>query len=112
MDSKSKGIQGEAIAKAHYEQQGYEILEQNYRYRRSEIDLIVHKHHFLVFVEVKHRSTMDFGAPESFVSPAQEERIREAAEDYIYAIRWKKGIRFDIVCVYKDGNVEVIEDAF
>lgn len=113
MDKKKKGTQGEAIAKGYYESSGYEVLEKNYRYRRAEVDLIVLKEEeLLVFVEVKNRSRKDFGEPESFVSDAQQNRIKEAAEEYIYGINWKKDIRFDIVCVDGSGGMEVFEDAF
>ncbi|WP_424962689.1 YraN family protein [Ekhidna sp.] len=113
MDRKTKGIQGEAIAKHHYEKQGCEILETNYRYKRAEIDLVaLQKEKLLIFIEVKNRSRKDFGEPETFVSEAQQNRIKEAAEDYIFGINWKKDIRFDIFCVEPNGDVEVFEDAF
>lgn len=113
MNRKAKGTQGEAIARRHYESNGYEVLEENYRYKRAEVDLIVLKDEtLLVFVEVKKRSRTDFGEPETFVSEQQQQRIKEAAEDYIFAINWKKDIRFDIVCVDSDGKIEIFEDAF
>lgn len=113
MDRKTKGIEGEAIAKRYYERLGYEILETNYRFGRSEIDLIALKEeHLLIFIEVKNRSRKDFGDPETFVSESQQERIREAAEEYIFGIKWKKDLRFDIACIHSNGYVEVFEDAF
>lgn len=112
MDRKTKGIQGEAIAKSHYEKDGCDILESNYRFKRCEIDLIVLKDEVLIFVEVKNRSRVDFGEAETFVSEAQQNRIKEAAEDYIYGINWQKDIRFDIACVDASGNIEIFEDAF
>ena len=47
---------------------GYEILKQNYRYRKAEIDIIARKDNFIIVVEVKARSSSFYGAPESFVS--------------------------------------------
>ncbi|MEQ8907127.1 YraN family protein [Ekhidna sp.] len=113
MDRKTKGIVGEGIAKRHYENQGCEILESNYRYKRAEIDLIALKdEQILIFVEVKKRSRADFGEAETFVSEAQQDRIKEAAEDYIYGINWQKNVRFDIVCIDAENKIEVFEDAF
>jgi len=113
MDRKAKGKEGEEIAKSFYETRGCEILEENYRFQRSEVDLIVlQEETLLIFVEVKSRSRKDFGEPESFVSDAQQGRIKEAAEEYIYAINWKKDIRFDIICVDSENEVDVFEDAF
>jgi len=114
MNKKEQGIKGEKLAKAHYEKLGYEILESNFRYKRAEIDFIAltEEEKLLVFVEVKARSRKDFGEAESFVSMTQQDRIREAAEEYIFGINWQKDIRFDIVCVDAKEKVEVFEDAF
>ena len=113
MNQKFKGIQGEELVKQHYEKKGFEILESNYRYGRAEIDLIVlEEEKLLVFVEVKFRNRRDYGEPETFVSGAQQSRIKEAAEDYIFGINWQKDIRFDIACVDLAGKIELFEDAF
>jgi putative endonuclease len=113
MDRKTKGIEGEALAKRYYENQGCEILESNYRFKRAEVDLIaLQKEKLLIFIEVKNRSRSDFGEAETFVSKSQQNRIKEAAEDYIYGINWQKDIRFDIACIDSDGNIEVFKDAF
>ncbi len=113
MDNKNKGKKGEDLAKSHYRKLGCEVLEENYRFKRAEIDLIVLKEEaLLIFVEVKNRSRTDFGEAETFVSEAQQNRIKEAAEDYIFGINWQKDIRFDIVCVDQKDQLEVFEDAF
>lgn len=113
MINKIKGKRGEDLAKSHYEKLGCEVLEENYRFKRAEIDLIVlMEEKLLIFVEVKNRSRTDFGEAETFVSEAQQNRIKEAAEDYIFGINWQKDIRFDIVCVDRDDQLEVFEDAF
>lgn len=112
MDRKTKGNKGEVLIKDFYEEQGYEILEKNYRHCRAEIDLIALKDDLLIFIEVKLRSSDKFGPAETFVSRAQENRIKDAAEEYIYAINWMKDIRFDIASVDSEGNIELFEDAF
>ncbi len=113
MDRKTKGIEGEAIAKKHYEKLGCKILASNYRFKRAEIDIIaLQNKQLLIFIEVKLRSRTDFGEPETFVSDAQQERIREAAEEYIFATNWNKDIRFDIVCIDANRNIQIFEDAF
>ncbi|MFK7952936.1 MAG: YraN family protein, partial [Ekhidna sp.] len=100
MNNKIKGKRGEDLAKSHYQKKGCEILEENYRFKRAEVDLIaLQNESLLVFIEVKNRTRSDFGEAETFVSEAQQNRIKEAAEDYIFGINWQKDIRFDIVCV-------------
>lgn len=88
-------------------------MERNYRHSRSELDLIaLWKNELLVFVEVKMRSRSDFGVAESFVSEHQQEKIREAAEDYIHQINWQKDVRFDIITVDSGEQLEHLKDAF
>ena len=113
MDRKTKGKQGEELAKNQYLELGYEILETNYRFGRAEIDLIVlFEERILVFVEVKKRGSSKYGEPEDFVSEDQKDRIKQAAEEYIFGINWKKEVRFDIVAVDGLENVAVFTDAF
>lgn len=113
MDRKSKGKRGEELAQTRYIELGYEILEKNYRYKRSEVDFIaLLKEKLLVFVEVKTRTGNEFGEAETFVSEEQQSRIKGAAEDYIFGINWQKDIRFDIVCVDSKEKLEIFEDAF
>ena len=114
MNNKASGIKGEEIARIHYANRGYEILDTNFRYQRAEIDFIAltPEEHLLVFVEVKNRRRKDFGETETFVSVAQQNRIKEAAEEYIFGINWKKDIRFDILCVDPEKKIEWFQDAF
>jgi putative endonuclease len=112
LDRKAKGKQGEAMAQRYLESLGYEILEENYRHGRGEIDLIALKTPVLVFIEVKYRSNEAFGDPEDFVSDQQEKQIMAAAEEYIYAINWQKDIRFDIISIDRENRIRHIVDAF
>ena len=74
MDNKTKGKKGEDLAKSHYQALGFEILEENYRYKRCEIDLIaLLKEELLVFIEVKNRSRSDFG--NKWVALRKQQRI-------------------------------------
>jgi putative endonuclease len=64
-------------------------------------------------VEVKARSSNDYGEPEEFVDARKVNKIFEAAEEYIYSTDWHGHIRFDIVSVKlgKEPVVELFEDA-
>lgn len=71
----------------------------------------------LVFIEVKFRKNNRFGYPENFVTEAQKDRIRLAAEFFLDHIGWQKSIRFDIVAMelMPDSSAYQIthfEDAF
>lgn len=111
----SFGKLGEDNAAAFLIKNGYEILQRNYRFKKSEIDLICSRNKLMVFVEVKTRSSIAFGNPESFVSQNQQEAIIRAAEAYMLENRWEGDIRFDIIAIYKRGKEEELvhfEDAF
>ncbi|MEI9919186.1 MAG: YraN family protein [Bacteroidota bacterium] len=105
------GTGGESAAAEYLLSKGYEVLERNYRSGRAEIDLIVKKKNWLVFVEVKTRSGSDFGFPEEFVDRAKEEMILMAAENYIFKVNWEGNVRYDIVAILK-GEIMHFEDAF
>ncbi|MDX1628759.1 MAG: YraN family protein [Fulvivirga sp.] len=110
------GKTGEAKACSYLRDQGYAILETNYRFKRNEIDIIASKNGTLVFVEVKSKSYNRFGHPEDMVDEPKAERIMETAEQYIYENDWTGNIRFDVLAlIIKDRMVCEIthfEDAF
>lgn len=94
---------------------GFEIVERNYRYKRLEIDLIVKKDNWLIFVEVKLRSSDAYGYPEDFVDYKKAKNIVDGAEQYTYDKNWQGNVRYDIVSIrlQKDQTeIVLIEDAF
>ncbi len=96
------------------QEKGLNLVAKNYRYRRSEIDLVMRDRDTLVFVEVKLRRNANFGHPETFVDQSQAERIAEAADHYVHQMAWEGNIRFDIVAIMlqPQTTVEHFEDAF
>ena len=94
---------------------GFEIVERNYRHKRSEIDLIVKKDNWLVFVEVKLRTSDAYGYPEDFVDYKKAKNIVDGAEQYTYDKNWQGNVRYDIVSIrLQQDQTEIIqiEDAF
>ena len=110
------GRQGELLAKNYLKDKGYQILEQNWRRGRAEIDLIARDGEALVFIEVKTRSTDFFGRPDSFFSPRQAALISSAAAAYMEEIGHDWELRFDVISIilYPGGRYELehIVDAF
>jgi putative endonuclease len=107
------GRRGEDLAAEFLKRNGYEILRRNFTFRRCEIDIIALKDDWLLFVEVKTRSSIDFGHPEDFVESAQAARIMYAAEEFIFNSNWKGHIRFDIISVTIGSTAAIVhfEDA-
>ncbi|MCB0633717.1 MAG: YraN family protein [Lewinella sp.] len=110
------GSRGEQLAKELLEAKGYVLLETNWRYRRSEVDLIVKDGVILVFVEVKTRTTAYFGSPETFVTPQKEKLLVRAAHAYMQQSEHEWEIRFDVVSIVWESEEKYtaahLEDAF
>ena len=114
-DKIKKGDEGEALAARFLEQKGFVVLERNYRYKKSEIDLIVKRENWLVFVEVKLRSSIAFGYPEEFVDYHKKKMIFAGALNYMIEKDWQGNVRYDIVAInLKNDEYEIhhVEDAF
>ena len=110
------GKEGEALAVAHLERIGYEILERNFRYDRAEIDIIARrKQGEIVVVEVKTRNSSAFGDPQQFVYKGKIRQLVKAADGYLTLNGLEDEVRFDIIAVLKNSKKEEvthIEDAF
>ncbi len=96
--------------------QGYELLHRGYRYGRAEVDLVMQwGQELLVFVEVKTRSSTQFGYPETFVTERKKQLFRLAAEHLQEESTWSGDIRFDILAITpaaEGWRIEHFEDAF
>lgn len=103
----------EQKAAAYLEEQGYCLLEQNYYCRLGEVDLIAREGGYLVFVEVKYRSTSGFGTAAEAVDRSKQRRIYQCAEVYMkhHGISFCHPVRFDVLAV--DGtDITLIKNAF
>lgn len=106
---------GEELAVEFLQQNGYEILETNWTFQKAEIDIIAQKENILAVVEVKTRSSIEFGLPQDFVKPKKIQLLVKAVNEYVISSDLDVEIRFDIVSIYKEDKeykLEHIEDAF
>lgn len=116
MQNLQTGKLGEKIAAAYLEKSGYRILEQNYRCRFGEVDIIARDGDTIVFVEVKSRRSETFGLPQLAVGPEKQMRLSKISLCYLQSNRLEdSNARFDVVAVSmkSDGyRIELIKDAF
>lgn len=106
---------GEEQAVAYLQQHGYDILETNWTFQKAEIDIIAQKENTLVIVEVKTRSSLEFGLPQDFVKPKKIQLLVKAVNEYVISNDLDVEVRFDIIAVHKDAknfSIEHIEEAF
>ncbi|NLV20992.1 MAG: YraN family protein [Syntrophomonadaceae bacterium] len=110
------GRQGEEIAAAYLQQQGYEILARNYRCRYGELDIICKKNNIIVFVEVKTRRSDLFGSPEEAITRTKIQHIKKVALLYLAENKTScREIRFDVVTILMKADrpeINHIEAAF
>jgi putative endonuclease len=110
------GRRGEAIAKAHLEAEGYEIMDENWTFGKAEVDLIAYKNRTIIFTEVKTRTDTGFGQPEDFVDNRKQKLLADAADEYIYLMNHQGEVRFDIIAILftpqNTYTLKHIEDAF
>ena len=112
MKTQDTGRLGEQAAARALQKAGYRLLAMNYRTRFGEIDLIVRDGGITVFVEVKTRRNADFAAAAEAVTPAKQERIRAAEQQWL-AEKGETPARFDVVEVYTaPRTIRHIKDAF
>lgn len=109
---------GESFAAAHLKARGYEILAQNYRSGRGEIDLVAQDGDCIVFVEVKTRRSLKFGTPQAAVTTQKQRQISKIALRYLQAHnQFDAPCRFDVIAIHLSPQLELlkleqIENAF
>ncbi|WP_298395533.1 YraN family protein [Flavobacterium sp.] len=114
-DHNDLGKLGEETAVAYLQENNYDILEQNWTFQKAEIDIIAQKGSILAIVEVKTRSSIEFGLPQDFVKPKKIQLLVKAVNEYVISNDLDVEVRFDIISVYKENEalkIEHLKDAF
>lgn len=109
------GKKGEALAESYLKQSGYLLLERNWRSGRLEVDIIARIDKWVVFVEVKSRSTAVFGSPNEAVTNKKQQLLIKAANHYLLALEEEVECRFDVISIIDpegEAKIEHIENAF
>lgn len=109
------GKKGEDAAVHYLQQKGYQVIKRNWIYQKYEIDIIAQSDEFIIFMEVKTRSSDKWGNPEDAVSKGKIKRIVEAADFYIKENDIDMPARFDVIAAIWNGKgfeIDHIDDAF
>lgn len=115
------GKKGEDVAVVYLKKQGYTILERNYRKHYGEIDIIAidpsagsgqgasEKEQILVFIEVKTRTSSQFGTPFESITYWKLKPLLKTAQLYC-AIHPKlpQALRIDAIAVILDEDLNVV----
>lgn len=107
---KTLGKLGEALACAHLERAGWQIVARNWRTRRGELDIVARDGDWLVFIEVRTRradskgGTPYLGRPEDSVTPRKQLQLAHMAETYLFDVTrsgaaWTGRWRIDVIAL-------------
>ena len=117
--NKLTGAWGEALAAEYLRKKRYQIIAAGYRCRFGEIDLIAQNRKYLVFVEVKLRTSADFARAMEYVDSRKQNRLRTTASLYLSENPTRLQPRFDVIEIYApEGTatarpeINHMEDAF
>ena len=111
------GVRGEELAADFLKGRGYRILQRNYRCRQGELDIIARHGECLVFVEVRTKTSSDFGTPEESVTCSKKEKLISLANVYLQNLDAQpRSWRIDVVAVEltpdgRTARLEHIENA-
>ena len=114
-DHNELGKEGEDLAVAHLLKNGYKIVARNFRYQKAEVDIIARKKDVLAVIEVKTRSTPDFGDPQNFLKQKQINSLVKAIDYFVNEHRLDVNVRFDIIAIIRNKSgtrIEHLKDAF
>ena len=105
------GKQGEKQAIKYLKQNGWKIIEKNYKNPFGEIDIIAKKGEIYAFVEVKTRLQDIFGMPSEAVTSSKKRRYIMGANYYFANKIIAHTVRFDVIEIFK-GRLNHIGNAF
>ena len=109
------GKLGEELAVDFLKKEGYTILATNWIFQKAEIDILAQKEDILAVVEVKTRSSIEFGLPQDFVKPKKIQLLVKAVDAYVTLNEIDVNVRFDIIAIHKEKEsfaIEHLTDAF
>ena len=109
------GKEGEKIATDFLLKNGYDIKYQNYRYLKSEIDIIAQKGNILAIVEVRARSNDKIIAIADTITNKKIKLLVMGADHYVTENNLDVEVRFDVITILKNKKlfkIQHLESAF
>ena len=99
------GRVGEAIAIRHLRDDGFIILDRNWRCALGEIDIVARDGDTLVICEVKTRSSLRYGSPLEAITQTKLHRLERLASSWMHnrGVQARR-VRIDAVCVYRPSR--------
>ena len=117
MNRQEIGKLGEEAARKFLKKRGYRIRETGFRCHHGEIDIVAQKKDYLVFVEVRTKTNLEFGTPEESITQSKKEKLITSALTYTITHQNLPTLwRIDVVAIELDEKgktqrIELIENA-
>ena len=109
MTNHQTGHDAEKLAAEYLQEQGYKIIELNWKTRLCEIDIVAQKKTVVWFVEVKYRKNSRHGYGYEYVTPKKLDQMRFAAAMWVQSHKWSGDYRLGVISI--DGDkIEFIRD--
>lgn len=109
-NNKKLGSIGEDISANIIREKGFTILQRNFRCKTGEIDIIACDNQIIIFIEVKTRTSKQYGTPEEAVDYRKQRRLKMLAEIYL-ANNNMMGCycRFDVYSIYMNSDCDEVK---
>ncbi len=98
------GKDGEDFAVRHLIGAGFQIVDRNWRCDAGELDVIALDGADLVVVEVKTRTSTDYGLPAEAVTWRKADKLRELAWRWLRENPTSRSVRFDVISIVMPRN--------
>ena len=112
LHKKLLGKKGEKQVVEYLKNLGWKIIKTNYRTPMGEADIVAEDGDELVFVEVKTRTSDEYGTPAEAVVKRKRQTYMKIAKFYWLQTGAEPNARFDVAEVYADGRIEYLKNAF
>jgi putative endonuclease len=115
MNNTELGSFGEQLACNYLIKKDFQIIDRNYRFKKSEIDIIAKKDNQLVIIEVKTRQTAEIGEPWQAVTRGKQRQIIQVTNQYVQTNKIDLETRFDIISIIHNSfrsEITHLESAF
>ena len=92
--------------------QGLQLIEKNFQCKQGELDLIMRDDKTIVIVEVRYRQSNKYGGALESITKKKQSRIIASTEYYLLKNKINSPIRFDVVAMSGDRDINWIKNAF
>jgi putative endonuclease len=107
-----RGEKSEQLACAYLLKQGFVLIKKNFQCKYGELDLIMKDSETLVIVEVRFRKSNQYGGALESITLKKQSRIIATTQYYLSTHKVKSQIRFDVVALSNDNDINWIKNAF